>query len=168
MKPKKMLTVTLTGLFLFTGALSVMADKPRAVPKENLDGIGATLAKQFTFEPFHPAMPDHLWMDAGGGRVSFLNFDRPVSEKGANLIFIGEGIKGRFCAEDQPDGGKTGYVHFHDLAKPAGAEHGHGGHKAAEGYWLRHIAVGKFEMMGSQFSPGIAHQFMPTKASRCS
>jgi hypothetical protein len=73
-----------------------------------------------------------------------------VDDPGAVLIFVGEGIKGRFCAEDQPDAGKTGYAHFHRSQTPEGekgeAAHGHGG-KQAEGYWLRHIAVGEFDMM---------------------
>lgn len=167
MEQKRSIIATLSVVFVLTGALSSMADKAPQVPKETLAEIGQILAKQFTFEPFNPPMPDHLWMDVGEGRAFFLHFDKPVTEKGARLIFIGEGVKGRFCVEDQPDGGKTGYVHFHSLTKPQGAEHGHGGHRAAEGYWLRHVAVGSFEMMGTKFSPGIAHNFMQTDSPRC-
>lgn len=38
---------------------------------------------------------------------------------------------------------------------------------ATEGFRLQHIAVGNFEMMGTQFNPGTAHQFMHTDPPRC-
>ncbi|MFQ5580809.1 MAG: hypothetical protein ACE5FZ_09355 [Nitrospiria bacterium] len=80
---------------------------------------------------------------------------------------MGDAIKGRFCAEDQPEGGKTGFVHFHSAEVAKGRKHGHGGEKGQEGYWLRHIALGEFDMMGIHFTPGIAHNFKATKAPRC-
>jgi hypothetical protein len=159
----------LTGAFLIGNG--VAAEGNKAPSGKALMNVGPTLAKVYTFEPFNPAMPDHLWMDAGDGRAVFFHFNKPVSDPKAMVIFVGEGIKGRFCAEDQPDGGKTGFVHFHRAQTPAGetgmAAHGHGGNKAEEGYWLKHIAVGDFEMMGMKFHPGTAMGFMPTQAPKC-
>lgn len=132
-----------------------------------IQGVGTALAAQFTYEPFTPAMPDHIWMDAGKGEIRFFHFDKPVSEEDAKLIFIGEGIKGKFCSSDQPEGGKTGFVHFHSLTAPAGEKLGHGGYAGGEGYWLRHVAVGEFDIMGTHFKPGIAMNFMPTPPPKC-
>ena len=138
---------------------------------EALKNVGPTLAKAYKSEPFNPAMPDHIWMDAGNGHAVFLHFNKPVTDSTANVIFVGEGIKGRFCVEDQPDAGKTGFVHFHRSNTPKGetgpAAHGHGGKSGEEGYWLKHIAVSEFEMMGMRFTPGTAMNFMPTPAPRC-
>lgn len=163
------------GALMFIGFLWACAgfagEGKKAPATEALKSVGPTLAKTFTFEPFHPAMPDHLWMDAGNGRGTFLHFNKPVSDPTAMIIFVGEGVKGRFCAEDQPDGGKTGFVHFHRTHTPEGekgmAAHGHGGKTAEAGYWLKHIAVGEFDMMGMHFTPGTAMNFMPTPAPRC-
>ncbi len=157
------------GCVWFTSGL---AGQGKIVPSTDvLTTVGPTLAKVYTFEPFHPGMPDHLWMDAGNGRTVFLHFNKPVSDHNARLIFIGEGIKGRFCAEDQPDRGKTGFVHFHRARTPEGEKgehsHGHGGNKAEDGYWLKHIAVAEFDMMGMHFTPGTAMNFMPTTAPKC-
>ena len=143
----------------------------KAPSADAVKNIGPTLAKTYTFEPFHPAMPDHLWMDAGNGRAVFLHFNKPVADPSATVIFVGEGIKGRFCAEDQQDGGKTGFVHFHRSHTPekekGEAAHGHGGKPAEEGYWLKHVAVGEFDMMGMHFKPGTAMNFMPTPPPNC-
>jgi len=165
--------VLLSGLLIGCAWLTIgTAGAPQKSPApEALKNVGPSLAKAYTFEPFHPAMPDHLWLDAGNGRATFLHFNKPVSDSTAVLIFVGEGIKGRFCAEDQPDAGKTGYVHFHRSHTPEGekgeAAHGHGGKQAEEGYWLRHVAIGEFDMMGTHFKPGIAINFMPTPAPKC-
>lgn len=83
-----------------------LAGEGKKVPSgKALKNVGPTLAKVYTFEPFHPAMPDHLWMDTGNGRGVFLHFNKAASDPNARLIFVGEGIKSRFYAEDQPDGG---------------------------------------------------------------
>lgn len=159
----------LTGLVWLDGGIA--GEGKNAPSAEALKSVGSSLAKVYTWEPFHPAMPDHLWMDAGNGHGVFLHFSKPVSDPKARVIFVGEGIKGRFCAEDQPDKGKTGFVHFHRSHTPAGetgmAAHGHGGKSAEEGYWLKHIAVGDFDMMGMHFIPGTATNFMPTPAPKC-
>lgn len=173
MPSKPLIIATLSGLLIAcTGVNGGIAGGAKQVPStEALKNVGPTLGKVYTFEPFHPAMPDHLWMDAGNGRGVFLHFNKPVSDPTAMVIFTGEGVKGRFCAEDQPDGGKTGFVHFHRSHTPEGekgmAAHGHGGKSAEEGYWLKHVAVGEFDMMGMHFSPGTAMNFMPTPAPKC-
>ncbi len=152
---------------LWAGHAISQAQGEKEIPKETLTSIGPQLADQFTFEPFTPPMPDHLWMKADPDKMIFLHFAKPVSEKDNRLIFVGDGVKGRFCAEDQPAGGRTGYVHFHASTVAKGHEHGHGGEKAQEGFWLRHVAVGEFDMMKMHFKPGIAHNFMPTPPPKC-
>jgi hypothetical protein len=152
-----------TLLILPTGGAATGKD----IPKETLEKVGPELAQVFTFEPFNPPMPDHIWMKADQDKLEFLHFMKPLNEKDNKLIFIGDGIKGKFCAGDQPDKGKTGYVHFHSLSATPGHKHGHGGDKGQEGYWLRHIAVAEFDMMGMHFKPGTAMNFMPTEAPQC-
>lgn len=160
---------------LFLGAIAValllsacaQLQAGRGGRSSTLAAAGPTLTKTMDFEPFDPRMPDHIWMKLNEDRLVFLHFDRPVDQRGAKLLFVGDGIKGRFCAEEQPDGGRTGFVHFHSLRKPAGAEHAHGGDVAGEGFWLRHIAMGEFEMMGMGFKPGIAKNFMGTPPPPC-
>jgi hypothetical protein len=168
MGTNKYFIAALVVTFILIGVLYAFAGKGhKHIPDENLAVVGPQLAKQFTFEPFNPPLPTHVWMKVDKGHVRFLHFNKPVTEKGAKLIFIGEGVKGKFCADDQPDKGKTGFVHFHSIEKPAGAKHGHGGHAGGEGYWLRHIAVGKFEMKGTEYTPGIAHNFTHTDPPLC-
>ncbi|MBI3810346.1 MAG: hypothetical protein HY284_07825 [Nitrospirae bacterium] len=171
-KTFSMMTVSLLLIGCATYGDGIAGEAKKGPAAEALQNVGPTLAKTYTFEPFHPAMPDHLWMDAGNGRGVFLHFNKPVTDPKAMVIFVGEGVKSRFCAEDQPDGGKTGFVHFHRSHTPEGetgmAAHGHGGKSAEEGYWLKHVAVGEFDMMGMRFAPGTAMNFMPTPAPKCS
>ncbi len=91
---------------------------------------------------------------------AFIRRDGPVRE-----------ARFKFNADGTPDGGNTGFVHFHRSHTPAGekgmAAHGHGGKSAEEGYWLKHIAVGEFDMMDIHFTPGTAMNFMPTPAPKC-
>ena len=86
---------------------------------EAAKNIGPVLVMAYAFEAVHPNPPDHLWLDEGNGRVQFMMFDKLVSDPTAQLLFVGEGIKGRFCAESQPDRGKTGFNHFHRINTPA-------------------------------------------------
>jgi hypothetical protein len=86
---------------------------------EAAKNIGPVLVMAYAFEAVHPNPPDHLWLDEGNGRVQFMTFHKPVSDPTAQLLFVGEGIKGRFCAESQPDRGKTGFNHFHRINTPA-------------------------------------------------
>lgn len=160
---RALLGLGLAGLFMMVTATATAGTTAKGV----LDGVGPVLGKHFTAQPMNPPMPDHLWMDIGGGQLAFLHFDKPVGDPSARLLFIGEAVKGRFCAQDQPDGGKTGFVHFHRAEKPMGAEHGHGGMTAESGYWLRHIALGDVEMMGMKMGSGIVHTFMPTPPPMC-
>jgi hypothetical protein len=73
-------------------------------------------------------------------------FDKSVSDPTAKLLFVGQGIKGRFCAESQPDGGKSGFNHFHRINTPATGDTSMHGAKGEEGYWMKHVAVGDFDM----------------------
>ena len=72
-------------------------------------------------------------MDEGNERVQFMMFDKPVSDPTAVLLFVGQGIKGRFCAESQPDGGKTGFNHFHRINTPATGDTSMHGAKVRKG-----------------------------------
>jgi len=138
------------------------------VSKTVLGEVGPTLAHLFTVDPFdHPMMQPHLWMDVGNDRLSFLHFSKPG--KTQKLLFIGDAIKGRFCAEDQPGEGKTGFVHFHQIKTPSGAKHAHGKEAGAEGYWLRHIAMGDFVWGPKKINmhPGIAFNFPLTQPPKC-
>lgn len=172
---KKGLLWSVFVLLVAATPVAVMADvKPGGSMKGSgtpakgvLDQVGPTLGKHFTAQPMNPPMPDHLWMDIGDGQLGFLHFDKPVSDPTARLVFIGEAVKGRFCAENQPEKGKTGFVHFHRAEKPVGMEHAHGGLTGESGYWLRHIALGEVEMMGKKVGPGIVHMFMPTPPPFC-
>jgi len=109
--------------------------------------------------PMDPPLPDHLWIDLGRGRAMFLHYDRPVDEEGAELIYVGDAIRGRFTAEAQPD--IPGFVHFHQLEAES-VDAGHGGAPGAEGYWLRHIAVRDMEMPWGEVEPGVDFNFMVT------
>ncbi len=132
-----------------------------------LHAIGVKVGHLFNFEPFDPPLKNHLWMKTDSDKMTFFHFANPASDAENKLLFMGDAIKGRFCAEDQPKGGKTGYVHFHSSQKADGHQHGHGGEKGQDGYWLRHIALGEFEMMKIQFKPGVAHNFKATPAPSC-
>ncbi len=111
--------------------------------------------------PVDPPLPDHLWIDIGGGRGLFLHYDRPITEDGAELIYVGDAIRGRFTTKSQPE--VPGFVHFHQL-KSESPEGGHGGAPGAEGYWLRHISVRKMEMPWGEVVPGVDFNFMITPA----
>jgi hypothetical protein len=173
MSGKTFMMAILSGLLVSCAWFSTGAagEGKKSPAPEALKNVGPTLGKAYTFEPFHPDMPDHLWLDEGNGRATFLHFNKPVNDPNAMLMFVGEGIKGRNCAEDQPDGGKTGFVHFHRAHTPEGesgmAAHGHGGKKGEDGYWLKHVALGEFDMMGMHFKPGTAMNFMPTPPPTC-
>jgi len=160
-------TIMSRGLVLADGGHGGEHGAGGPVPSETLHLIGTQMSKLLTFEPFNPPLRNHLWMKTDSDKMLFFHFTKAVSEKNNKLLFTGDAIKGRFCAEDQPEGGKTGYVHFHSSEKADGHKHGHGGKKGQEGYWLRHIALGEFEMMKIQFTPGVAHNFKATKAPSC-
>jgi hypothetical protein len=112
MSPKTWIVGVIAGLVIgsiwFNLAKAGDSKNPSAETLKN-----PTLAKAHTAAPVHPDNPDHLWLNEGSGRVLLLMFNKPVRDPKAELLFVGEGIKERFCAESQPDGGKTGDIHFH-------------------------------------------------------
>ena len=122
-----------------------LAGESTAPSSEVAKSIGLVLLKAYTYEAVHPNPPNHLWLDEGNGRVQFLMFDKPVSDPTAVLLFVGQGIKGRFCAESQPDRGKSGFTHFHRINTPATGDTSMHGPKGEEGYWLKHVAVAEFD-----------------------
>lgn len=152
---------------IVTGFSGLVLSGPQDETSESVKNMFALL-EVYTSRPFLPssAMPDHLWMETGKGRVVFLHFDKPIADPSARVIFAGDGISGRFCAEDQPEGGTTGFVHFHRAQTPH-LEISHGGRAGEEGYWLRHVAVAEFDMMDTHFTVGTAMNFMPTIPPRC-
>jgi uncharacterized cupredoxin-like copper-binding protein len=94
----------------------------------------------------------------------FLQFDDPDPAAATRLRYIGIGVKGVFCAEDQPD---RSFTHFHRYDAPEYAA-GHGGDPGAEGYWLTWAAVDAFEARdGRQVTPGIDYGFSPTPPPAC-
>ena len=146
MSTKVWVMMFIVGVFL--GSVwfsSSYAGEGVAPSPEVAKSIGPVLFKAYTFEPIHPNPPNHLWLDEGTGRVQFLMFDKPVSDPTAVLQWVGQGIKGRFCVESQPDGGKTGFTHFHRTNTPATGDTSMHGAKGEEGYWLKHVAVAEFD-----------------------
>ena len=151
---------------MLIGQQSVWADSSK-IPNQVLQLIGPKLKPLLTYEPFDPPLRNHLWMKTDPDKMIFFHFAKAATVADNTLLFMGDAIKGRFCAEDQPDGGKTGYIHFHSLRIAKGHKHGHGGEKGQEGYWLRHIALGEFDAMGRHFTPGVAHNFKATPPPSC-
>jgi hypothetical protein len=138
MKEKHMIAILLVTLL---GSADVLAAEGKPDPTHEAFKTTFALMELYSYQPFQPssAMPDHLWMNAGNGRVFFLHFNKPVTDPTAHVIFAGDGIKGRFCREDQPESGETGFVHFHRLATPQ-MEISHGS-KAGEGGGVLILAV---------------------------
>jgi len=72
--------------------------------------------------PFNAPLPEHEWLDLGNDQILFLQYDKPVSAPGKELIYFGMGIRGRFCAGEEPG---LACTHFHRFDAPtAGAGHG--------------------------------------------
>src|SRR5918995_941155 len=94
----------------------------------------------------------------------FLQFDNADPAQATQLLDIGIGVKGVFCAEDQPD---RSFTHFHRYDAPDYAS-GHGGDPGAEGYWLTWAAVDTFAARdGRRVTPGIDYEFSPTPPPSC-
>jgi len=144
-KTSCVVSVLLVGLLGLAWFNSSHAGEGTTASPEAANNIGAILVKAYTFEPVHPNPPNHLWLDEGNGRVQFMMFDKSVSDPTAKLLFVGQGIKGRFCVESQPDGGKTGFSHFHRTHTPSSGDTSMHGAKGEEGYWLKHVAVAEFD-----------------------
>ena len=141
MYAKLLLSLLFAALLGSVSFSSTHAEEGTAPSSEAANNIGPVLIKAYTFVPVHPNPPNHLWLDEGNGRVQFLMFDKPVSDPTAVLQWVGQGVKGRFCAESQPDGGKSGFKHFHRTNTPASGDTSMHGAKGEEGYWLKHVAV---------------------------
>lgn len=113
--------------------------------------------------PLDPPLPEHLWLDMGGGSLIGLHYAKPVGQPNNKLLYTVVGQRGRFCAEEQPG---PAYTHFHRFKAPT-AEAGHGGPRGAEGYWLSHVAVDALTMPWGEVKPGVDFKFMPTAAPKC-
>lgn len=137
--------VILASVFSAIWAGSGWAGETSGLSPEAAKNIGPVIAQAYTFEPVHPNPPNHLWLDEGNGRVQFMMFDKPVSDPTAKLLFVGQGIKGQFCIESQPEGGKTGFTHFHRTNTPASGDTSMHGAQGEPGYWLKHVAVAEFD-----------------------
>ena len=139
------LSVLLVGVLGIAWFNLVHAEEGPAASPEVANSIGPALLKAYTFVPVQPNPPNHVWLDEGNGRVQFLMFDKAVSDPSAKLLFVGQGVKGTFCVESQPDHGKTGFNHFHRTHTPASGDTSMHGAKGEEGYWLKHVAVAEFD-----------------------
>jgi hypothetical protein len=157
---------------------SSRAREGTAPSPEVANSIGPVLIKAYTFEPVYPNPPNHLWLDEGNGRIQFLMFDKPVNDPTAVLQWVGQGIKGRFCVESQPDRGKTGFTHFHRANTPATGDTSMHGPKGEDGYWLKHVAVAEFDMEHKgehgghegkmHYKPGEVEYVPPPTTPKCS
>src|SRR5215813_4762734 len=94
-------SVILVGFLGGVFVSSSYAEERTSPSPEVITNIGTSIAKAYTFVPVHPNPPNHLWLDEGDGRVQFLMFDKAVSDPSAQLIFVGQGVKGTFCVESQ-------------------------------------------------------------------
>lgn len=158
-------------------AVASLAGTPVAQPgqletsEELAAQVGEQLVQVYQYDqPFETPPPEHLFLVSPEGSVVCLHFDKPLKEA-TRLLYVGYGVKGRWCAEDQARieaaAGK-GSTHFHRVARVPTADAGHGGSKPGEvGYWLKHIAVAEFEMPWGRVTPGTDMTFMPTKAPKC-
>ena len=158
-----LVSVLFTTLVLFACLSISEAEQGTAASPEVANSIGPSLLNAYTYVPVKPNPPNHLWLDEGNGRVQFLMFDKAVSDPSAKLLFVGQGVKGTFCVESQPDGGKTGFNHFHRTNTPASGDTSMHGAKGEEGYWLKHVAVAEFddEPKGEHAGHGGKTQYKP-------
>jgi hypothetical protein len=144
-------------------------DLPSGLAADLGEQLGASLSQD---SPFETDLPDHLWLVADDESAVFIHLDKPAPEA-TRVIYMGYGVKGRWCAEDQEQIESVageGFTHFHRTAEVATPDAGHGGSEPGEpGYWLKHVAVGPaFEMPWGTVEPGMTDQkFMPTAAPKC-
>jgi hypothetical protein len=159
-------------LVLLTGDSSqVAAQATDATPVPEPTGIFlnpdeiAALAAEFSDEPLIGGqVPPRISKWVTDDIHLFLQFDNPDPAAATALRYIGIGVKGVFCAEDQPD---RSFTHFHRYDAPEYGE-GHGGDPGAEGYWLTWAAVDTFAARdGRQIVPGIDYEFSPTPPPSC-
>jgi hypothetical protein len=170
----KLLPVAMGALAVTVGAAPLTPGaQEKMLPSATTTNLGKQLEAAMTAQPYETPLPDHLWAMADDKSVVFLHFDKPIGQA-TRLLYVGYGIKGRWCAEDQQRveaiAGK-GFTHFHRIAKVATPDAGHGGGKPGEaGYWLKHVAVGPaFKMPWGDVAMAATDQkFMPTAAPKCS
>ena len=144
-KKSCVLSGLMVGVLSIAWFSSIHAGEGTSASPEVANSIGSAVLNAYTFVPVTPNPPNHVWLDEGNGRVQFLMFDKAVSDPSAKLLFVGQGVKGTFCLESQPDGGKSGFNHFHRTNTPATGDTSMHGAKGEEGYWLKHVAVAEFD-----------------------
>ena len=144
-KMSRVMSVISAGILGLVWFTTVHAAEGTTASPEVANSIGPALLKAYTYVPVQPNPPNHVWLDEGNGRVQFLMFDKPISDPTAKLLFVGQGVKGTFCVESQPDRGKSGFNHFHRTNTPATGDTSMHGAKGEEGYWLKHVAVAEFD-----------------------
>ncbi len=121
-----------------------------------------------TDQPFDAPLPEHLYKVLDDGTAIFLHFDKPLAEGPTKILYIGDAVPGKFCNTPEVQELMTkGYVHFHTTNKVPTPEAGHGGKGGEDGFWLRHIAVGEFDMPWGHVTPGIDYNFMVTQPPDC-
>ncbi|NJD51638.1 MAG: hypothetical protein FIB07_02100 [Candidatus Methanoperedens sp.] len=79
-----------------------------SAPLEKDAGLWRQLRATYT-DKAPPDMPDHLVKMLSDGKILFIHLDGPV-DTARNILWIGDGIPGKFIKADQPKG--EGYVHF--------------------------------------------------------
>ncbi len=108
--------------------------------------------------------PSHLlkWINDDVFLLMHMNNEDPIVA--TQMLWWGMGVRGVFCAEDQPT---PDFTHFHKYSSPTYAE-GHGGEGGEQGYWLMHLNVREFESpFGPTGAPGLHEEFGPTPAPEC-
>src|SRR5918993_291621 len=186
LRPRVVLTLVAALLLVFTSGATVSAQSP-PYPEEHVEGMGtpeplgtptpeptgiyltpeeiAAFAAEFSDNPLiggqvAPRLAKWVTDDV----FLFLQFDNADPAEATQLRYIGIGVKGVFCAEDQPD---RSFTHFHRYDAAEYAE-GHGGDSGAAGYWLTWAAVDTFAARdGRQITPGIDYEFSPTPPPSC-
>ncbi len=127
----------------------------------------AAMAAAFTDAPLmggQEPWPGHLVKWVNNETFILLHFDNDDPLQSNKLLWMGIGVKGVFCSQDQPG---PEFTHFHKKNAATYAE-GHGGEPGVEGYWLLHVAVLNFTSpFGQTGHAGVDHAFGPTPPTEC-
>lgn len=116
--------------------------------------------------PFTPAPPATLFHVLEDGSLMFLQLDAPVTQA-TKLRYLGVGVPGKFCLDATYQTlAKEGYVHFRAQTAPNEATAG-GGRPGEQGYWMKFIALGTFEMPWGVVQPGVDFNYRPTPPQPC-
>ncbi len=187
LRPRGVLTLVAALLLLIFSSGANVSAQSSPYPEEHVEGMGtpeplgtptpeptgiyltpeeiAALVAEFSDNPLiggqvAPRLSKWVTDDV----FLFLQFDNADPAQATRLLDIGIGVKGVFCAEDQPD---RSFTHFHRY-DASDYKEGHGGDPGAEGYWLTWAAVDTFETRdGRRVTPGIDYEFSPTPAPSC-